>query len=113
MFTDTVLQTYVHAEQASSPWQVLLTRALLSEDPLRELLAAFGPSHQAAIVVAVAVVMITVDMSVAVVAVVPVPVAVAVVVVGITACRDLCVFNVCSMCIKTKSAPRLHEVLVC
>ena len=39
-------------------------------------------------------------------------VVVVVVVVGITACRDLCVFNVFSMCIKTTSAPRLHEVLV-
>ena len=38
---------------------------------------------------------------------------VAVVVVGITACSDLCVFDICSMCIETKSAPRLHEVLAC
>ena len=36
-----------------------------------------------------------------------------VVVVGITACSDLCVFDVFSMCIKTKNVPRLHEVLVC
>ena len=36
-----------------------------------------------------------------------------VVVVGITACSNLCVFDVCSMCIKAKSAPRLHEVPVC
>ena len=36
-----------------------------------------------------------------------------VVIVGITACRDLCVSLVLSMYIKTKSAPRLHEVLVC
>mmetsp|Transcript_5639 Transcript_5639/g.11804 ORF Transcript_5639/g.11804 Transcript_5639/m.11804 type:complete len:341 (-) Transcript_5639:7-1029(-) len=31
---------------SSAGGAVLLTRALLSEDPLRELLAAFGPSHQ-------------------------------------------------------------------
>ena len=31
--------------------------------------------------------------------------------VGITACRDLCVFNV-FQCV-SKNAPRLHEVLVC
>ena len=38
--------------------------------------------------------------------------AAAVVVVGITACTNLWVFSVFSMCVKTKSAPRLHEVLV-
>ena len=48
------------------------------------------------------------------VAVVVVAVAVAAVaVVGITAYSDLCVVNLCSMCIKTNRAPRLHEVLVC
>ena len=40
-------------------------------------------------------------------------VVVVVVVVGITGCSDLCVFDVLPMCIKTKHAPRLHEVLVC
>ena len=45
--------------------------------------------------------------------VVVVVVVVMVVVVGITACGDLCVFDVFPMCINTKHAPRLHEVLVC
>ena len=35
-----------------------------------------------------------------------------VVVAGITACSNLCVFKPFKICIKTKSAPRLHEVLV-
>ena len=41
-----------------------------------------------------------------------VAVVVVIVVVGITACSNLCVFKLFNICIKTKSAPRLHEVLV-
>ena len=44
--------------------------------------------------------------------VVVVVVVVVVFVVGITACSNLCVFKFFGICIKTKSAPRLHAVLV-
>ena len=37
---------------------------------------------------------------------------VVVAVVGITACSNLWVFKLFRICIKAKSAPRLHEVLV-
>ena len=68
-----------------------------------------GPADTENVVVVVAAVVVVV----AAVVVAVVVVVVVVVVVRTTACNNLCVFDVFPMCIKTKNAPRLHEVPVC